>query len=221
MTVSEAVASRYSVRAFSDEPVAFETVHRIIDRSRQAPSGGNLQPWHIHVVGGDALAELKQLVASKQPTHPRGEVTEFNIYPPKLPDPYRSRRFKCGEDLYASIGIPRDDRPARLRQMANNFQCFGAPVALFFTIDRFMGSGQWAHLGIIMQTIMLLAREEGLHTCAQESWSLWHETVCGGSADLSRFWIRFGKEETTPRRRRPRWPGRRQRQNTVRQRTVR
>jgi nitroreductase len=108
---------------------------------------------------------------------PQGEEREYDVYPPDLHEPYRSRRYKCGEDLYAALGIPREDKPARLRQFARNLEAFGAPVLLFFSIDRRMGRNQWAHLGMFMQTIMLLAVEEGLHTCPQEAWSGFHRTI--------------------------------------------
>jgi Nitroreductase family len=106
-----------------------------------------------------------------------GEGTEYNVYPPNLHEPYRSRRFKCGEDVYASIGIPREDKLARLRQFARNYDFFGAPVGLFFSIDRRMGADQWSDVGMFMQNIMLLSREHGLHTCPQEAWAVWHKTV--------------------------------------------
>ena len=113
----------------------------------------------------------------KLPAHPRGEGSEYDIYPPDLWDPYRSRRYKCGEDLYATIGVAREDKLGRLRQFARNYQFFGAPVGLFFCIDRRLGPPQWSDLGMYMQSVMLLAREHGLHTCAQEAWSVWHRTV--------------------------------------------
>ena len=131
---------------------------------------------HIRADGGKLQDLIKRLYASAV-RHPRGEPSEYNVYPPGLHEPYRTRRFKCGEDLYAALGIPREDKPARLRQFAKNLQGFGAPMVLFFTIDRVMGKNQWAHLGMFMQTVMLLAVEEGLHTCPQEAWSAFHSTV--------------------------------------------
>jgi nitroreductase len=175
--VADAVAARFSARAFLGEPVETSQIRRILDRARRAPSGGNLQPWHVYVVAGQKLQELIGRIFQRSLEHPRGEPAEYNVYPPDLHEPYRSRRFKCGEDLYAALGIPRDDRPARLRQFAKNLQGFGAPMVLFFSIDRALGQNQWAHLGMFMQTVMLLAVEEGLHTCPQEAWSAFHSTV--------------------------------------------
>jgi len=177
MKVSEAVARRFSARSFLNKAVSGEQIRRILDSARQAPSGGNLQPWHVYVVTGQSLEKLKGLIRQSSMKLPRGEAPEYNVYPPDLPEPYRSRRFKCGEDLYAAIGIPREDRPARLRQFAKNLVGFGAPMVLFFSIDRQMGNNQWAHLGMFMQTVMLLAVEEGLHTCPQEAWSAFHGTI--------------------------------------------
>ena len=177
MKISEAVASRFSARAFLDTPVPGETVRAILEAAARAPSGGNVQPWRVWALGGAELARFRQTIRERQKTSPGGEGTEYQIYPPNLKDPYRGRRFKCGEDLYATIGIGREDKAGRLGQLAKNFDFFGAPVALFFAIDRDMQQGQWSDLGMYMQTIMLLAREHGLHTCAQEAWATWHRTV--------------------------------------------
>lgn len=177
MNVSEAIDTRMSCRAFLDTPVPEATVRAIVDQARRAPSGGNLQPWFVHVLTGEPLRALIEKVRARAGEHPLGEGTEYDIYPPQLKEPYRSRRFKCGEDLYALLGIPREERERRLRQYARNYELFGAPVGLFFAIDRSMGADQWADVGMFMQSIMLLAREHGLHTCPQESWAGWHRIV--------------------------------------------
>jgi nitroreductase len=177
MNVTEAVESRMSCRAFLPTPVPEATVRTILETARQAPSGGNLQPWRVYALAGEPLAGLLAAVRGKLFAHPRGEGSEYDVYPAGLGEPYRSRRFKCGEDLYASIGVAREDKPARLRQFAQNYALFGAPVGLFFFIDRQMGPPQWSDIGMYMQTVMLLAREHGLHSCAQEAWSAWYRTV--------------------------------------------
>lgn len=177
MNVSEAVASRRSVRAFLDRPVDPALIRRIVVAAARAPSGGNLQPWHIAVIGGDPLAELKTLVQRRVLEAPRGEAPEYEVYPKDLPAPYRDYRFRVGEALYGELGIPREDKLARLQWFANNFQFFGAPLALFCSVDRAMGPPQWSDLGMYLQTLMLLLREAGLDSCAQECWSLYPQTL--------------------------------------------
>jgi nitroreductase len=177
VNVTQAIIGRTSCRAFTDRPVRADTVRSILETARRAPSGGNLQPWHVHVLGGERMREFRALIADKLASLPDGEGSEYNIYPPKLKDPYRSRRFKCGEDLYATIGIARDNRAGRLAQFAKNFDFFGAPMALFFSIDRGMGPDQWADVGMFMQSIMLLIHEHGLQSCPQEAWAVWPKTV--------------------------------------------
>jgi nitroreductase len=173
MNVTEAVAKRVSIRAFRPDPVPAALVREILELAAKAPSGGNLQPWRVHAVAGEPLARFKAAVA----TNPLGETPEYNVYPPELWDPFRTRRFQNGEDLYATIGIPREDKPARLRQLARNGAFFGAPVGLFFSLDRKLGPPQWADLGMYMQTLMLLATERGVDTCAQEYWARYPVTV--------------------------------------------
>lgn len=172
MTVSQAVVARRSIRAFRPDSVSPEAMRDILDRAKAAPSGGNLQPWRVYALAGESLAAFKTLIASTPLEDP-----EYDVYPPNLWDPFRTRRYQCGEDLYASIGIGRDDRPGRLRQLARNADFFGAPVGIFFCLDRQLGPPQWADLGMYMQTLMLLAAERGLATCAQEFWARYPKTV--------------------------------------------
>ena len=177
MNVSQALDTRLSCRAFLDKPVSLDLVREILEVAKRAPSGGNLQPWHVHVVTGEPLKQFLKTIHEKLPANPMGEGTEYDIYPRGLTEPYKARRFKCGEDMYATIGVPREDKMGRLTQFARNFEFFGAPVALFFVMDRQMGLGQWADLGMFMQSVMLMAREKGLDTCAQEAWAIWYKTV--------------------------------------------
>ncbi|HMP61776.1 MAG TPA: nitroreductase [Phenylobacterium sp.] len=173
MNVSEAVERRVSIRAFRPDPVPGAVVREILQAAARAPSGGNLQPWRVHALAGAPLDELKAKVRA----NPFGEEPEYDVYPPNLWEPFRTRRFQCGEDLYATLGIPREDKTARLTQLAKNGELFGAPAGLFFSLDRQVGPPQWADVGMFMQTVMLLAAERGLATCAQEYWARYPKTL--------------------------------------------
>jgi len=175
MQVSEAVARRRSVRGFSDTPVDGAVIRRVLERAGRAPSGGNLQPWHVDVVAGEPLAALKAIMRVALATG--SETPAYAIYPSDLPEPYRTHRFEVGEDLYGALGIPRSDKAARMAWFARNFEFFGAPCALFTSVDRAMGPPQWSDLGMFLQTVMLLLQEEGLDSCAQECWAIYPETV--------------------------------------------
>jgi len=178
MDVRDAIASRCSCRAFLPNAVPLETVEDILSRAARAPSGGNLQPWLVHVLAGERLEALKvQLRPRFAKELPRGEGAEYQVYPPGLKEPYYTRRFRVGEQLYASLGIPREDRPARYRQFGRNYLFYDAPVGMFVCVDRVMGAPQWSDLGGFLQNISLLARAYGLHTCVQEAWTSWHKTV--------------------------------------------
>lgn len=179
MNVSEAVSSRRSVRGFLDKAVDMDLLATLLRKASAAPSGGNIQPWHIHIVTGTKLDELKQIMATKVVEEPKGEGSEYDIYPREMVEPYRSRTFQVGEALYARLGIPRDDKRARARWFQRNFQFFGAPVGLFCYVHRNNGPPQWSDLGMYLQTLMLLLREAGLDSCPQECWAIYPKTLAG------------------------------------------
>ncbi len=177
ITVSEAITTRRSVRGFLPTEVDGALLRRIVETASRAPSGGNLQPWHIDVVGGGRLAELKAIMARRVMEAPTGEPQQYDIYPKILTSPYKDYRFQVGEDLYGALGIPRESKLERLQWFARNFQFFGAPVALFCTVARTMGPPQWSDLGMFLQNIMLLLREAGLDSCPQECWAIYPDTI--------------------------------------------
>ena len=176
-TVTEALRTRRSIRAFRPDPVDDATVRELLELAARAPSGGNLQPWSVCVLNGAATEAFRERIRAAREKRPFGDPPEYPVYPEDLPDPFRSRRRDIGEQLYATLGIAREDKAGRLQQFARNFEFFGAPVAMFFTIERFMNANQWAHLGMFMQSLMLAARERGLHTCPQEAWAVWHREI--------------------------------------------
>jgi nitroreductase len=181
-TVSEALATRLAVRDFLPTPVPGALIREILAKASRAPSGGNVQPWHLDVLAGEPLAELKAIMQRRLAEAAAGappEKLDYDIYPPNLWPPYRDYRFELGEDMYRLLGIPREDKAARLRWFARNYEFFGAPLALFCSIDRRMGPPQWSDLGMVLQSVMLLLREAGLHSCPQECWSVYPQTVGG------------------------------------------
>ncbi len=177
MSVESALASRKSVRAFLPDPVPEAVIREVLDLAARAPSGGNVQPWRIYVLREDAVARLKTVMGTRVPEAPMGEPMEYAIYPKGLTEPYRTNRFGIGEAMYKKLGIPREDKPARLMWMANNFQFFGAPNGFFCFVDKQMGPPQWADLGMYLQSVMLLLQERGIDSCPQEAWAMYPQTV--------------------------------------------
>ena len=173
MKVSEAVLSRKSIRAFTPQPINNQVIKDLLALAARSPSGGNLQPWKIYVVNNQSMKKFIEFQARwDQP-----ETPGYAIYPSGLTEPYRTSRYQLGEAMYELLGIPREDKDARLQQVMRNFEFFGAPAALFCFVDKQMGSPQWSDLGMFLQTFMLLAQEAGIDTCAQEAWAMKNDSV--------------------------------------------
>ncbi|MGW9030509.1 nitroreductase [Streptomyces sp. NPDC055722] len=177
MHVYEAVTSRRAVREFSDRCIPREVLERVLSAAAWAPSASNLQPWHIYVLTGCPLAELRKRAGERVASGDAWDEPEYEQYPTALKSPYRERRSAFGEQRYGALGIAREDLEARQRAAAANWDFFGAPAALFCYIDRAMGPPQWADVGMYLQTVMLLLRAEGLHSCAQMAWAKYRKTV--------------------------------------------
>jgi nitroreductase len=178
MDVAEAIVARRSVRGFLDKEIDPSVLKDIAVRSARAATGGNIQPWHVDIVQGEAMKRLKAIMAGKIERR-ETETPGYDIYPKEMTDLYRQRTFAIGEEMYGRLGIPREDKKARAIWFARNFQFFGAPAACFVTVDRRMGPPQWADLGMYLQNLMLLAVEYGLATCPQECWAVYPTTVEG------------------------------------------
>ncbi len=174
MNVTEAVRQRISTRGFLDKPISKAELTELLETAQRSPSGGNVQPWKLIATTGAAKDEIIAIAQRVLAADPMGAVPgDRPVYPDlNVIDPvYNERRKRVGEMMYAKVGIPKEDRAGRIRWFANNYRFFGAPVGLFLVIDRRMGHGQWAHMGMYMQTIALLAEERGWATCMQECWA--------------------------------------------------
>src|SRR3954454_13994677 len=176
-SVTQAILDRRSARAFLNRPVPVELIREIIEVARRTASSSNIQPWRLSVMTGPDLDRLRAHVRQSLAANPTAEGSEYKIYAANLKDPYNRRRIKCAEDLYATIGIARENKMARLMQFAQNFNFFGAPVGMILSIDRSMEQGQWADVGMFLQSILLLAQERGLAACPQAAWAAMHKTV--------------------------------------------
>lgn len=173
MNVSEAVTSRRSVRQFLDKPVDRSVLERVLETAQRSPSGGNTQPWNAVVVGGDELTRIADAIKAKVPAAPMGENMEYEIYPKDLDGRYEAQRRAVGKGMFDAVGLERGDSAGRIAQMAKNWDSFGAPVQLFTYTKKYMGPPQWSDMGMWLQTVMLLLREEGLDSCSQEIWAMY------------------------------------------------
>lgn len=184
-TVSAALRSRQSGRAFLPTAVPRSVVEELLALARWAPSGSNIQPWRVHALGGEALRALLRDVGTALTSGPPPEQ-EYQYYASPLPEPYLSRRRANGWALYGHLGIGKGDRAASAAQAMRNFALFDAPVGLFFFIDAALERGSWLDYGMFLQSLMLAARERGLHTCPQAAWLPYHALIrrhCGERDD--------------------------------------
>ena len=177
MKVSEAISGRQSIRAFdSERPVARETILEILSTAGRAPSGSNIQPWHVYVVSGEIKEQITRVCSERYLSGDEGDA-EYHYYPRVWREPYIGRRRQTGFGLYGLLGIERKDTAAVQAYRVRNYQFFDAPVGLFFTIDRDMELGSWLDYGMFLQSVMLSLRELGLESCAQQAFCPYHDDI--------------------------------------------
>jgi nitroreductase len=177
--VDEAITSRRSVRAFLPKPVPRDEIEKILEVAARAPSGTNIQPWHVHVLTGESLSALsdKILAAHNDPEQSKTHTEEYAYYPRQWVSPFIERRRKIGWDLYGLLGITKDNKAAMHAQHGQNYAFFGAPVGLMFTIKRVLEQGSWLDYGMFLQSIMIAARGHGLDTCPQAAFTPFHKII--------------------------------------------
>lgn len=173
-SVREAVYSRHSIRNFEEREIPREELEGLFQDALRAPSWKNSQPWNIHLVTGakrKAMADRLQAAARAGQSNPDSEWLET------FPADAKRRMFDLGMKVYGAAGIDRKDKDARDAFMLRNFEFFGAPAAIFITTrfeDNFYVG---IDLGCFVSTVMLLARERGLGTCAQAALSAFPDVV--------------------------------------------
>jgi nitroreductase len=177
--VDEAICSRRSIRAFLPTPVDRSDIEALLTVAARAPSGSNTQPWKVRVITGAALQNLSNeiLKAYLDPAEAATHKEEYQYYPQQWVAPYVDRRRKVGWDLYAVMGLTRDNKAGMQAQHGRNYAFFDAPVGLIFTIDRVMEQGSWLDYGMFLQNIMVAARARGLDTCPQAAFTPFHRVI--------------------------------------------
>ena len=177
--VDEAICSRRSIRAFLPTPVERSDIEALLTVAARAPSGSNTQPWKVRVITGAALQNLSNeiLKAYLDPAEAATHKEEYQYYPQQWVAPYVDRRRKVGWDLYALMGLTRDNKAGMQAQHGRNYAFFDAPVGLIFTIDRVMEQGSWLDYGMFLQNIMVAARARGLDTCPQAAFTPFHRVI--------------------------------------------
>ena len=175
MNVKEAFISRRSVRRFLPDPIPKDKIKNILECSAFAPSGHNIQPWHVYVVEGKKKEAItNSILESIENGSAKNFKQEFDYYPTEWFEPFISRRRAVGFELYKLLNIKRDDFEARDKQMQENFHFFGAPLGMFITMDIRLAEGTFIDLGMFIQSILVGARGEGLHTCGQVAFTKFH-----------------------------------------------
>jgi nitroreductase len=177
--VDTAILTRRSIRAFLPEPVAREDIEAILQVAARAPSGTNTQPWRVHVLQGAAKTALSDAILAvyNDPAQNAQHVEEYFYYPREWKSPFIDRRRKVGWDLYALLGLTRENKAGMAAQHARNYRFFDAPVGLIFTIDRVMEQGSWLDYGMFLQSVMVAARGRGLDTCPQAAFTQYHRII--------------------------------------------
>lgn len=175
--VSQTLRSRASTRAFTGRTVSIDLVREILDAARWAPSGSNMQPWKVIAVAGSVRDEVCDLARRTLLLNPAGEDADYPVCPAELPSRFQERRSLVAAQRFVAMGIERDDTTARSAAVARNYDFWGAPVGLFFVTSRDLGHSQWAHLGMFIQSVVLVAEEMGLGSCVQEAWAKVRESL--------------------------------------------
>lgn len=193
MSVTASVKQRKSIRAFLPDPIALHDLRELLDTAQRSPSGSNVQPWKVIAVAGDERAAVTDLAMQ---TFRSGVLGTRPVEPPfaldyDVLDPiYRERSQHMGRLMNEAAGIARDDAEGRQKLAMRNFNFFGAPVGLFFVLDKRVNPAQWGHTGMYIQTICLLAMERGWGTCIQEAWAMFRPELQThfGLSENERVW---------------------------------
>ena len=158
------VRTRRSVRAYRRDPVPRALIEEVLEVACGAPSSMNTQPWHVHVLAGAPLEEVRRrnMAEMAAGAPPQREIHSHGAYE----GIHRERQVGIAKDLFAAMGIAREDAARRQDWVLRGFRQFDAPVSLVLTYDRALDGGAVCHfdLGALCYGIVLAAWDRGLGT---------------------------------------------------------
>lgn len=198
-TFNALVRERRSVRGFLDKPVPEDVMQAIFDTARWAPSGTNVQPWHVCVASGEVRDRLRtqfmENLANKVPIvtdhEPDGRVGE----------PWRERKRACARALYGAMDIEWEDKAGRNGAYLRNYELFDAPHVVFLGMHSVFGPQSACDVGMYAQTLMLAMTAHGVASCAQGTMRNYPDLVretFGLDPEIKiLFGISFGYEDTS------------------------
>jgi nitroreductase len=179
MDVIEAIRTRRSIRVFKPDPIPKKVLQELLDVSRWAPSGGNVQPWHFEVLTGELLAKVTARLVEKAKTWDGHEYVNTN---PDLPrtGPYSKLlmpRWQSFKALTDAIRYPPGTKNLEAKQLEYRekaLRFFDAPSVIIVGADD-RGTNSIVSIGAVTQTICLAALTYGLGTCIMGIPVLWPE----------------------------------------------
>jgi len=192
------VRTRRSVRGFLDKRVPDEVLDDVFETARWAPSGTNVQPWHICVASGDVCEEIRQGFLERAANKVAVKIDHPSDQ--RLGDPWRARKRGCAKVLYDSMDVDWDDKEGRGRVAARNYEFFDAPHVAFLCMHEGFGMQSAADVGMYAQTLMLALTTHGVASCAQGTLRNYPDLVrekFGLEPEIKvLFGISFGYEDT-------------------------
>src|SRR3989344_3018107 len=178
LPANEAIATRRAVRGFLKDEIPGSVVRELLALASRAPSGSNIQPWKIHAVSGEPKRLLSAAILESLPDDAKKRTkADWEYYPVNWREPYISRRRKLGWSLYGLLDIGKGDVEKAEAFRRRNYEFFGAPVGLIFTLDEDLEIGSWLDLGIFLGCLAVAARGRGLDTCLQQSFADVHAVL--------------------------------------------
>ncbi len=168
MELVTAVRERRSIRKFQPTEVPRSLITEILHEARWSPSWGNTQSWEFYILTGTTLAKVKEMNIEKPIA---GEAPSPDVQMPEIwPELMKARYAELGKVLLTAIGIKREDQESRIKYLLDMVSLFGAPCLILACISRdIFVEYPMLDIGLITQSICLLAHDKGLGTCIMAS----------------------------------------------------